>query len=1247
MKSRQDATAPDTRPDDPPPMPHPSPADAPAAHHPEAGALLNALEVRLLGGFALSSGEDPLLSVRLPRQQELISWLLLHPGRPQPRSRIAAMFWPDSSDEQGRNNLRKVLHELRQASPQLFAWIASDRASLTWLTEPSYGLDVDRFSDLARSASDAETVRAAVSAYGGDLLPDCYEEWILPFRFELQHRFVDLLERGIAYAEKEGDHRKAIAFGEQLLQEEPLREDAYASLIRLHTVIGDRAGALRVYHACATTLEQELGVAPGTEVAALYGSLLTPENRVAPSDTGSPRAARSAFVGRENELQVLQSAWRSVTEGRPSVAVITGDPGIGKTRLAEEMQDWAQRQGIAVRRASCHDGEETLAFSGITQILAGCPLASLPPMYRRELALLVPASLEAGADLNRSSALDEEWQRRILFESVCHALLSVQPLIVLVDDLQWCDADTLLTLEYLLRFDPSARCLLLATARLDAGQTAMSLFRDATLHHVVTEVELGPLDRAGTLRVAAAQNPALAPLSSDRAAAEALYQETEGNPLFVVELARAGWTPAGGSPRLLPHSLQSAVRARFARLSPGPRQLLDVAAAVGANFRLPILASASHQPEDDLVRNVDELWRLRIIREQAAGGYEFAHAKLREVAYGDLTTARRANLHAHVAAAYRAHLTGPADPSAVELARHLELAGRPAEAGEAYLEAAGAARRLHANQSAAALYRRALDLIPPGRHAAARVRLGETLQLMGEWEEANRVYRQALRDAQDEGDSEVVARCRMSIGDLLRLSGRFSESLEWLRATRDELEREPPDGRNRAALARVTGLICDVLLWLARYAEAEECAQEQLALAEAASDPAETAAAGANLGTVYARRTQYDLALRYYLSSLALEEQLDDPVRLPQALGRLGNLYRLRGEFQLARATLERQLALARHVGDVHAEAVASANLSNLLQEQGELSEAGEWLEKSLLTFRRLGDRQREAASLGNLGLLLHSQGDLPRAWECLARSVAMQSEVGDRRNVAVALVELGMLYGDAAAFDRAMECLSAGMLISLDIENPQNITIAAGAIAEVRLRQGRLSEAEQFAVRAVDLARRLNMSHWLSMELSLLARLYDQAGRLEEAGAANAEALDLTAASRHSEIRFKCRLLQVRLRARLHRIDAAEAQELLQQLAGEYVSDGQSAAIAYELWRLAPTAQVASDATRRYLELYRRAPNLEIGQRLAELTGEPPPSPPPLPDPPPEAAAWSAGSDRILEQIDHLYARLPASVPA
>jgi len=176
-------------------------------------------------------------------------------GAPQSRQQLAFLFWPDSTDAQARLNLRSVLHRLRQALPDADRFLHTDVHTIQWLSDVPFSLDVADFetallqADQTDRAGDSPSLQAlleqAVTLYQGDLLPGCYDDWILPHRERLREMAIGALDRLIGLAESQPDYRAAIRYAQQLLRHDPLHETTYRHLMRLHTLIGDRVSALR------------------------------------------------------------------------------------------------------------------------------------------------------------------------------------------------------------------------------------------------------------------------------------------------------------------------------------------------------------------------------------------------------------------------------------------------------------------------------------------------------------------------------------------------------------------------------------------------------------------------------------------------------------------------------------------------------------------------------------------------------------------------------------------------------------------------------------------------------------------------------------------------------------------------------------------------------------------------------------------------------------------------------------------
>ena len=665
--------------------------------------MTSELHIRLLGDFLIENGERPIQAVDTPRLQSLLAYLLLHREAPQSRQHLAFLFWPDSTESQARTNLRKQIYHLRRGLPDADRHLHADNKSVHWQPDSPLVLDVALLEACLTEAQEAEADKdqraerealvQAASLYKGDLLPGSYDEWVLDERERLSERFTAALERLIMLCEEDRQYRKAIEYAQQLLHHDPVHEATHRRLMRLHALNGDRARALRAYHTCVTALERELGVEPSPQTQAAYRRLLEMETRPAPRK--EKRASASPLIGRDAEWMQLQAAWRATSRGQPHMVLLEGEPGIGKTRLAEELLDWAGRQGIATAGARCYASEGGLAYAPVTAWLRTgalqSTLSSLDGPWLSEVARLLPEIAVQNPEIAAPGPLTESWQRQRLFEALARAFRAKRQLILLLDDVQWCDRESLEWLPYLLmerrpggwRGQRAPRVLVVGTLRSEErheNEGLPSLLADLRRSQQLTEIELGPLGKEETASLA----EGVAGQALDPALTAELYKETEGNPFFLIETVRAwledGEIPATGQAstangRTLPPAVHEAILSRLNRLSAEAREMAGVAAIVGRDFTYPTVALACGCDEIELVRALDELWQRGIVRERGTEAYDFSHDKIREVIYAEMSTARRRLLHRQVAESLELLHIDDLEAVGPQIARHYKEAG--------------------------------------------------------------------------------------------------------------------------------------------------------------------------------------------------------------------------------------------------------------------------------------------------------------------------------------------------------------------------------------------------------------------------------------------------------------------------------------------------------------------------------------------------------------------------------------------
>jgi len=803
------------------------------------------LQLNLLGQFRLAVDGQPISGPTTGRLQSLLAYLVLNKGAPQSRAHLSFTFWPDGSEANARNNLRQLLHQLRQALPDTDRYLRADASSVQWAPDSTFSLDVDLFdraiadAERAGKAGDTAGRRAglerAVELCRGPLLPSCYDDWIAPARERLARRCKEAVGALVGLLEEEREYAGAIAHVRHCLQHDPLDEGAHCSLMRLLALTGDRAAALQVYRQCAEVLRRELKVDPSPETVRTYERIRAAEP--APSAPAKGREEASAgvpLVGRQAEWARLREAWEQAEQGRVRLALVTGDAGIGKSRLAEELLTWAQRQGVATARTRSYAAEGRLSFAPVSEWLrsdAVAPhLARLEEVWRLEVARILPELRAMEGSAPRPGPMTEYGDRSRFFEGLARALLAApQPLLLLLDDLQWCDRETIEWLHFLSRFDPPARLLVVGTARageLDAQHPLLALLRQLRSSSQLAELALEPLDAAETARLAAV----VGNRAVDDDAATRLYHQTEGNPLFIVETVRAqgaGGLPgvAGGETAGLPPRAHAVIAGRLAQLSEAAREVAAAAAVIGRAFDLDVLVRLVGD-EERVVRALDELWRKRIVREQGPNAYDFSHDKLREVAYNETSAPHRRRLHRRVAEVLVAAHEKDLDPVSAQIAAHYENAGLVEQAIPHYTRAAVVAQGVYANDEAIALVGRGLSLLRTlpasarrdGAELELQLVLAPSLRVIRGWAapELGNVLDRALALCDRVGSGAQRAQILYGMQSLYIVAGRLEKSAlitdEMARVLRETPGSEPP----RSAFAMLAG----VKLQMGRFREA-------------------------------------------------------------------------------------------------------------------------------------------------------------------------------------------------------------------------------------------------------------------------------------------------------------------------------------------------------------------------------------------------------------------------------------------
>ncbi len=671
------------------------------------------MDFRILGPLEVITSGAP-LELRGRKQRLLLATLLVSANRAVPAERLIEALWEDAPPRSARTALQGHVFALRKL-------LGRERIETTldgYTLRVSDGeLDWDRFEELRLGGMHAEALALWRGAPLGELAESAF---LRNEAARLEEARLSCLETRLGTLLDSGGHALVVSELERLVETYPFRERLVELLGLALYRSGRQVDALALLRAAQHRLVEELGIEPGRALRELQRAILRHDaslERVA-ADVQLDDERDGIFVGRSRELAALSAAIEDARAGRGRTIVLTGEPGIGKSRLLEEAIRRGRSRGFAVLVGRCWEEGGAPPFWPWTEILRSYHGAA-------ELAHLLP-ELDGSGERRRFD--DPDLARFRLFESLADQLRrasSRQPLVVAVDDLHAADVSTLLLLEFIGRCVASWPVLLIIAVR-DVDPVPRPALT-ATLAALSREPRTLRLELAGLSRdeVQAYLEQAAAELASPDML-RALYERTDGNPLFLVETVRL-LQFASGHPdadvlttSAVPPTIRDVLTRRLGRMSDSCNHALACAAVLGRECELTVLEETAGVGREQLLDALEEAFDDRLVAGVAErpGRMRFTHSLLRDAVYEQLPPRRRMLLHGRaVDALERINGTGNGEHLA-ELARHA-LSANDIDAGCNFARRAGDwALEQHAYEEAARLYQTADAALPSGSERA-------------------------------------------------------------------------------------------------------------------------------------------------------------------------------------------------------------------------------------------------------------------------------------------------------------------------------------------------------------------------------------------------------------------------------------------------------------------------------------------------------------------------------------------------
>jgi class 3 adenylate cyclase/tetratricopeptide (TPR) repeat protein len=863
------------------------------------------------------------------------------------------------------------------------------------------------------------------------------------------------------------------------------------------------------------------------------------------------------LIARDAELDKVLKAVDAVTGGAGRLIVLAGEPGIGKTRLAQEVSLALRDRGFLTACGRCYDPHRSTPYYPFLEALAGVYVAA-PPSIRAAaahrwpyLGRLLPDQL--GSSPAGSSDGQEDQQR--LFGAVASFLVEVAgtaPVALLLDDLHWADGASLQLLQHLARHTRAYPVLLLGTYRdteVERGHPLKRTLLDLSREQLVERVTMSRLGAEGT---AALMEASFGETDMSAEFASLVHRHTDGNPFFVHEVLRSlverghvfrrhgRWERENIQAIEVPESVRAAIEERVSRLAEGTQAALYDASVLGQTFTFEELQALEGLPESKLDHALTEATRDGLVRDVGADGFAFNHALTQQSLYAELSTHRKQKLHLLAGEALERLPERARSRRFPELAWHFLEGGDTPRALTYSVLAGDQASAVFAHSEAEQFYRKALQLF---------------IALHGDPDPAARAP-----------GSGVRADILLKLGDVLRQSVRYDEALVCLEQAAATYEAAGDAGSALGVIARIGSVHHVRGTWaegIARVQAVLPPLQERrgrgipLPLEEAINE----AAIYISLAHLSMKEGKYGASLAAIAQARELASDAGDNRILAQIEAVRGDALRLLGRPSEALTALEHSIDLTRSLGDDDTLFLALDSLAEMYLLNGDLERCKERRERAVEVAERTGDRAKVAFETVQLGYVSFYIGSWSGATDHFEQALQLARSLGLRLTSAGALFGLGMGKLAEGQKDVARRYLEEGIDICIDANNSEMLSIGCASYAEMELLEGRPQVGRE---RLAEVLRLPGMSKpAMSSLLPILAWCHLEAGDEGEADRLVTKAMEEASEQQNKLALLEALRVRGMLLARQQRLDEGA------QVLGEAVSLARAMPFPYNVARI------------------------------------------------------------------------------
>ncbi len=923
------------------------------------------------------------------------------------------------------------------------------------------------------------------------------------------------------------------------------------------------------------------------------------------------------MIGRDEELKQLLALSNPIFNNRfAGLVYIFGEAGIGKTRLSFELKQHLKKNG-SFKWLTCQaDQILKKSFNPFVYFLKNYFEQSPEISFKKNTKnfekrfdqLLFdieqiehPDSIEIHKELIRTKSvlaaqigitypnslwelLDARGRYLNTFAAIQNLFKAeslIQPIVVELEDAHWFDSDSIEFLKDFSRTINQYPIFIIITSRyFDDGQKPKLFDEEILLKNDIstTEIDLNILQKDALKEFAKAWIKG----DVENELNELLFRTTSGNPFYaeqileyfsesnLLEKTNGKWNIKDHSIRMT-SSINSILMARIDRLSNLVKETVKAAAVIGREFEVPVLTELMKENQAFVEENGNATSLLKEQIQTAEQGqiwkgmnelrYIFKHSLLRETVYEMQLGTRLRELHKQIADAIEKLYPESIEERFVDLAFHYGQAEVEDKTNEYLEKAADFARRNYQNQQALDFYNKLLQNLEGHENKKARVRTllkkGSVLQLVGRWEECEKVYRRALEIGKKLREQRLQGKTNNSLGNLLMLKGNYEEAHMFLEIASSFFEFT----KDNFGIVNVYGNLGNLYFRQGRYDEAKAFFTKSIKLSQSLKYSNSTAQITANLGLTHMNQGNYDEGIKCQLEGLEYCKKLNDTQGLATLHTNVGIVYYEKGDYDSALKHYQKGLEFSTELGNKLLTSIAIGCIGSVYQKKGDFKKAMENFAKDLEICEQLGDKQGIAIAIGLIGDLRSTEGHFESSNQYLEKALQLSEELGYQKGVAKAVNTLADNFTFQKKYDKAIEYYDRSIEVSRSINNRLVLCFSLVEKANVLIAQKKFREAADINKETIEMAGELGNPDLLFEAIILSAKVAFNGG------------------------------------------DKETAVVSLNKLLEKAKSDKDLADVHYELFQMQPNQNIHRDkAFELYQKLYKSIPRFIFKERLEEL---------------------------------------------